>query len=513
MKKRFALMLASLMILTVILAACGGNQAPVAPAENTAGSGTSGSGSAITSDAGSTAAPADDVITLVWAIVGNVQPESGQKRIMDAVNEYLASLGKNYAVDMQVDGWGTYTDNTNLRLHTGEAFDICFTANWSASIYSNAAAGVFTPLNDYLDAYPHLKTLLGDGFILGGQINGINYGMPTNKELARQFGWVFRVDIAEQMGMPIDSISTWDELEPWLIKAYEDHGLWSWNTNIVHDFQYDRIEDPDIGLLPFPGSREVIYNRLDSHYREGVKTNNKWFNMGMVNPNLTRESSGEAEFATGRYFAITHQLKPGKAAEVEIATGMNLTQIELNEPEIITGETVGATLAIPMASQHKDEAFDFINLLYTDTFLLNTLVWGQEGIDFNIVGDNGKGTPVIELLDSDWKPGNNWQFGDQFKNYLTTSEDPNKWEEFDRLNREGRPMDTIGFVPDSSSTEIQTIIAGLRAINETMFDLSTGYVNDVDGEFARFESEFKSVGLDELLAYYQAQLDAFFASR
>ena len=353
-----------------------------------------------------------------------------------------------------------------------------------------------------------MAAILGDGFIKGGQIKGINYGMPTNKELARQYGWVLRKDIVEAMGMDISTIKTMEDLEPWIIKAYEEHGLWSWNTGINPSFQYDRIEDPIIGMLPFAGSREVILTQLDQYYKDGVKMNNKWFNMGIVNPNLTREISVDAEFPSGKYFANTQQLKPGKAAELELNWGFPLVQIEMNEPEIITGETTGAMLAIPTASENKDEAFDFIALLYTDKTLVNLLVWGVEGTDYTKVSDN-----IIELKDSNWKPGHGWTMGNQLNDYLLTTENPKKWELFKEFNAVARPLDTLGFVADSSDVRIQSILANLRAIEQTMFDLQTGYVDDVDGAFADFESQFKAAGLDEALAYYQKQIDEFFANK
>jgi len=342
-KKYVCLLMAVVLLFSLVIAACAGNQ-PAAPVETTDvetqdTTSASDAGSAIANAAAgdeeeeetAEEGPADEAIvddsgfravTLLWNHIGS--PQSGVDRINSAVNEYLASIGKPYSIEMHIEDWGSYTDNTNLRLSTGDRFDICFTANWAAHIYTNAPNGVFTPLNDYIAAYPEVAAILGDGFLLGGQIRGINYGMPTNKELARQYGWVLRADIVEEMGMDISAIETMEDLEPWIIKAYEDHGLWSWNSGINPSFQYDRIEDPIIGMLPFPGSREVILTQLDEHFIEGVRMNNRWFNMGIVNPNLTREISVDAEFPSGRYFANTQQLKPGKAGiELGLPPGPN----------------------------------------------------------------------------------------------------------------------------------------------------------------------------------------------
>jgi putative aldouronate transport system substrate-binding protein len=183
----------------------------------------------------------------------------------------------------------------------------------------------------------------------------------------------------------------------------------------------------------------------------------------------------------------------------------------MNQPEIANSETSGAMLAIPAASKNKNEAIDFISLLYTDKKLVNMIIWGEEGKDYNFVA--GK-TDVIDLVsNSGYSYGQGWTMGNQFNNYLMSIEDPNKWSEFIKFNEAGRPLPALGFVPDTSDNNMQTWIAGMRAVRDNYSDLFRGYENDIDGAFARLEADYKAAGSDQLLAAFQAQFDAWLASK
>lgn len=63
---------------------------------------------------------------------------------------------------------------------------------------------------------PKTKTLLGDDFLKGSQIEGINYAIPANKEKAHQWGFIIRKDLIERYDLALESISKLEDLEPML---------------------------------------------------------------------------------------------------------------------------------------------------------------------------------------------------------------------------------------------------------------------------------------------------------
>ena len=527
MKKLLSMLLACVLAFS-LLAACGssGDPDPAAPADNVevddfADDVTDPVDDVTVTDPGDDVDPVGDIelnaVEISYQLIGWGSPgDAAMAELSGKVNERLAELGKPYTVKLVFAEGGDYNQTTNLMLSSGaNEFDIIFIANWAASYFANAAAGYLTDLGPYLAKYPEIENILTADFMNASQVNGINYALPTNKEKARQLGWVLRQDIVDALELDLAAIEAlpYDQrlaaLEPYFYRAKEEHNLWVYPIFVPSDYQFDRIIEPIIMSRAEPGSTTALVADLEPEFIDAVKLNSKWFVDGLINPNLNNTSSGDTEFITGQYFGIPYQLKPGKDKELEPQVGYELVQIAMNEPEIANSETSGAMVAIPIGAANKDEAFDFINLMYTDVILLNTIIYGKEGVDFEFVGDG-----IIEITGGGGH-GQSWTMGDQFKTYLLSSEAPDKWEQFVAFNESGHPMPLLGFVPNTDSTDIQTWKAGMDAVRENYGDLFRGYTapENVDAEFERLRSDYEAAGMNELLAEMQSQIDAWLATQ
>jgi putative aldouronate transport system substrate-binding protein len=117
------------------------------------------------------------------------------------------------------------------------------------------------------------------------------------------------------------------------------------------------------------------------------------------------------------------------------------------------------------------------------------------------------------LLDDGWSYGNGWTMGDQFKNYLLSSEDPNKWQQFIDFNESAFVVPLFGFVPDLTDTG--TYEAGMRAVRERYEDLFRGYYpeDQVDATLEQLRFEYEAAGMNELLEIIQGQIDEWLLTR
>ena len=57
---------------------------------------------------------------------------------------------------------------------------------------------------------------MGEGFVIGSQINGVNYGVPTDKEFAVNGGFVWNKDLADKYNLDMSSVESVEDLEPML---------------------------------------------------------------------------------------------------------------------------------------------------------------------------------------------------------------------------------------------------------------------------------------------------------
>lgn len=510
-KRICSLLLILVTALTLILAGC--SSPPTSGQGSGSGTGTTATPT-VAADSGKTKSE-EPAVKLTWYLVGNRQ-EPDTPKVLEEVNKYLKDK-LNVTLDLYVFGWGDeYDQKVNTALAAGEPLDIVFTANWAANYNVNAASGYFTELNGYLAKYPKIKEILGEDFLNGSAINGKNYALPTNKEKVHNWGWLLKKDLVEKYKMDTSNIKTIEAIEPLLkiIKENEPEITPLCIATMDAPFQlldWDRISDDDVPGALYPDNRDytIINHFLAPESIEHYKLMRDWMNKGYIHPDAATMQNQVELMKSGKYFAASQSLKPGKDNEMTASTGIEWVQVDVTRPVMSNRETTGALLAIPAASKNPEKAFLFIEMLYTDKYLKNLLNYGIENVHYKKLSDN-----VIELIDpanSGYNPGHGWKFGDQFKDYLMSNEDPQKWDKFLAYNDEGLVLNSLGFVFDK--TNVETQVSSCKNVVQAYYkQLFTGSV-EIEPTVEQFAKELKAAGVDELIAEMQRQYDEWRKSK
>ena len=449
-----------------------------------------------------------DTVKLTMTLVGNKQ-ETDTDLVMAKVAEYLKDK-LNVEVNLQVYGWGDpYNSKVNTMLSSGEPLDICFTANWAANYYVNAAAGFYLQLNDYLAKYPAITEILGKDFLNGSAIDGKNYAVPTNKEKVHSWGYLLKKDLVTKYGIDISTIKKMEDLEPLYekIKAEATPLLVVGGDSPYQLLDWDRISDDDVPGALYPDNRNntivnnflapesiALYNKLREYNKKGY----------ILKDAATMENTAE-QMKTGKFFSVIQSLKPGKDAEMTASTGIEWVQVEITKPAMTNRETTGALLAIPAASKNSERAFQFIEMLYTDKTLRNMFNFGIEEVHYKVNAD-GRITQTQDGKDK-FNLGSGWRYGDQFKDLILDNEDMDKWEKFKEFNKSATAMNSLGFVFDKTPVDTETS-ACKTVIGTYSRQLNSGAV-DVAPVVKKMESELKASGVDALLKEMQSQYDAW----
>ena len=305
-------------------------------------------------------------------------------------------------MELNVFAYGDdYDQKTNTALAAGEALDIVFTANWAANYNVNAASGYFTELNGYLAKYPAITEVLGKDFLKCSAIMGkIMPYPPTRKSYITGDIWV-KKDLADKYKMDVSKVKSYDALEPFLkqIKDNEPEITPICIATMDAPFQildWDRISDDDVPGALYSDNRDtkIINQFLAPESIAYYKKMREWFNKGYIHADAATMQNQLELMKSGKYFAASQSLKPGKDAEINASTGMEWVQIDVSRPVMSNRETTGALLAIPAGSKNPERAFRFIEMLYTDKYLKNLLNYGLENVHYTKVSDN-----VIKLID------------------------------------------------------------------------------------------------------------------
>ncbi|MEI7027267.1 ABC transporter substrate-binding protein [Paenibacillus sp. y28] len=454
-------------------------------------------------------------------------PQADEAKIEEAINQKLAST-LNAKLDIMPIDWGQWENKINLMIASREPVDIIFTAQWNGHAI-NVSKGAFLPLND--DSLPKHGNLLkqyGKGitdsldpiFLEGAKINGKNYGVPTNKELAAQGGVIYREDIAKELNLDMSKVKKIEDLEavlsavkekkPELTPLFLRDGD---NLNSHYFSQYDYLGDSTIPgvILKDDTSTKVVPKYELPRYKEIVNATRNLMKKGLVNKDAaTTPLSGQDAMKAGNVFMITGSLKPGKDAEMASVIGLQgkLKQIDMTERTISTGETAGSMLGISSASADPAKAMQFINLLHTDKELNNLLNFGIEGTHYvKTSGDIIKAGPQYK----GYSPGAAWQFGSQFLNYIWDNEDPKKWEQFRAFNKDAKKSPGLGFTFNAEPVKTE-VAAAANIVKEFDPGLDTGSV-EPDTVLPKYMEKLKASGQDKIIAEKQKQFDSYLSTK
>ncbi len=475
-----------------------------------------------------------EIVTLDYYWVGNA--DTDQRPLVEAaINEYIEPLiGAN--VVFHIVGWGDWASKAVTGLQAGEKMDIFFTADWWHYMQLSSE-GLFTPLNDpngpngnLLEQYGQgILSSLNPAFITGTQIDGVNYAVPTNKELTVPEGFLYNLTVAEAIGMtPEDAaaIKSYADMEPWLAKAKE-----------AYPDMYVYLTDGRDGFSPFPqdlasGVAGTLINMLLAPDANGVfdetilsvpetdyakqhfATMRDWYNKGYINPDagLTTFDTS-VDFNAGNFFIQPMPLKGNNIKAQEMINSSGNPDLKLGEiygqPKVnITTHAGGSMLAIPMLSEYPVQAMKYINLMHTDSTLINMMLFGVEGTHWEFEADGR-----VNLIDSGWygaHPGA-WTIGNTMLQAVTNKEDPDKNRMLIEYSNDAIDHVALGF--RFRNEPIAAELTAVNAVNDGMSRaLWTGYV-DPEVELPKFIADLKAAGFDTIFAEVQKQYDAWKAAK
>lgn len=507
-----------LMGMIAVVAAC----APSAPQAGPAAEGSVATG------------PSGETVTLDYYWIGNSDTDQ-RAQVEAAINAHIEPLiGAN--VVFHIVGWGNWETTAVTALQSGEKIDIFFTADWR-NYMQLATQGLFMPLNDndgefgnLLETYgPDIMSGLNPAFITGTQIDGVNYAVPTNKELTVPEGFIYNAAFADQIGFTDEdaaNIKSLRDLEPWLELAKE-----------ARPDEYPFLTEGRIGFMPWvPGFASGVSDLLvsqafspddngvfDETIVSPIQTDwaveytgimREWFEKGWIHPDsgLTTFLAGDLRNA-GKFFIEAQPLKGDNIKAQELVNSSGNADLRLKEiytqPKInITTHSGGSMLAIPITSDHPVEAMKFINLMHSDSTLLNMMLFGVEGTHWEFA-DDGR----VNILNSAWygAHGGAWTLGNTLLQAVSTQEDPDKNRMLIEYSNDSIDHPSLGF-----RFRTDPVAAELTAINAladgTMRALMTGYI-DPATELPKFIDDLKAAGLDTVIAEVQSQYDAWLTTQ
>lgn len=433
------------------------------------------------------------------------------------LNKYLKDK-INATVKIYRLGWGdNYQNKLISMVGSRQDFDICFTATWLFTFKEQAAKGAFIKMNDLIPKYaPNAQKALGDDFINAASVNGDVYALPTLKEKAHAWGFIFNKKLVDKYNLDISKVNSLEDVEP-LLKVIKEHekGVYPLEA-LVGENPAKLLDFDNLGGDKTPG---VVYNdskdlkplfQFDTpEYKKYFETMRKYYLAGYIRKDAPSVTDFEADEKAGKIFCAVKSLKPGKDVELTAQQGIEWVQKYITKPVMSNREANGAMLAVSSTSKNPERSMMLIDLLYNDEHVVNTMLYGIKDKHYVEKGKNKYGYMVVDKGPDQarYNPGNGWLYGNQFLNYLTVSEDAQKWQKFEEFNKEATATQTLGFTFDDKPIKNETGVM-INIWDKYVPSLETGAV-DYKTILPKFKKELDDAGLQKVLDEEGKQLKSW----
>jgi putative aldouronate transport system substrate-binding protein len=420
---------------------------------------------------------------------------------------HINALGYDYRVEIIFESMYTYHQASARYIATDTQLDIiCGSVQGLLRHYRE---GNILPLNDLLESHGQgIMDVLNGSFLKVGRLNGQQYAVTTNRELARSYVYSYRKDLADQYGLYMDDVRSLDDLETEFGRLSAENGIIPVASYNCPD--WDTLGD-SLGVLMDAGLDTEVVNLYETErYREYVERVYRWRQRGWVVDTQSMSLTNTAYLRSSSILGSFGGGKPGFDVQETRSVGSEIRSVEIVPPFLTSSHVGGFMWAIAKNSEYPSLAMDFLNKTYTDETLYNLLTFGIEGKHYEFVDREQKIIDYPEGVDaqtSGYAQFLGWLYGNQDLSYIWNGNSPDLWHQTKQFREQAFQSAALGFVFDSAPME--GILRNCQAIqNKYVFGLENGYL-DPGIYLDLFNRELYGAGLELIIQEKQSQLDAW----
>lgn len=525
MKKKLVSTLLTAAMLGTMLAGCGGDDgstgAGAAGNADGAGSSTADGSAGTEADSAGNAENGAEIdfdeepYEVSIQFVGLFEENNNVANVEAALNEI--TLKKiNCTVDIVPTFIGDLPTNTSMAVAGGEKLDIV-TVGLTQKMDSMVPDGLLLELDDLLAERGPAVTAVTADVAEAQKVNGVTYAVSGYPYAAMGGAFVYNQTLADEYGIEMHDGMTMEDLAE-AGEVLKEHGIYlttfgnSTQLNYAFANVLDAYGDSAIygGILD-PTESTTIVNVYDSQeLRDYWKSVKAWADAGYLpSDQLTDTVSTQEYFSQQKIFGTYTGYTPNQIA-VWLNPDFETSIVQVDEGVISTSSAKEFMLGIASNCERPDKAMDLINLIYEDPEVCNLLQYGVEGTDYAAVD----GTENVITYDGTPNADHNSyyagfvHFGDPLKQKVVAPLEDGYYEELVSYNDSCKKSLAFGYSFDASdySAEAGAISSKLQ---EMLPELNAGMVADVDAAVDELVAALEDVGINDVIAANQAQLDAY----
>jgi len=516
MKKILPILLILAMLFT--LAACGGTETTAPTTSGTTGTGTTAAPT--TTEAGP---PAKVIMTY---LTQGFTPTD----MLDVVAEINKTSVAKINVEVEflpISIMELFTGKYSVMIGSGERMDLMMLAFQNPVDY--VENGSLEELDELLaNNAPTIMSLKDEYPItLPATVNGKIYGVtPLSASYGTQFGYIFRKDWFEETGTAVKDMYTMDEIGDILAKVKAKHpetypmcitvggGTMSASSLGMY-FPYDSLgATAASGVLMDFNSTKVVNGFESQEFYNTLLTIRKWFEAGYIPQDAA--TTTETIFTLGPAGvcgAYPMIMEPVQTSTTKASFGWESVALPTTVGFNGSLARAGANWTVPITAEEPAAAIKFLDLMYSDHNVHNTILWGIEGKHY-VKSDVEQVIKFPEGVDGTNSGYYNTfgLYGDRrFElqwNVMATKPYTDAYHAQNMKNT----YKSKGYAFDSSEFNNQ-IVAINTVAGQYLPTLLTGSSADVRGLLDKMIADMKVAGIDDVIAANQSQFDAWLAKK
>lgn len=470
-------------------------------------------------------------VVIEWISIGNTPSEENLQLVEEAINE-ITVPEINCTVTLYPVEISSLKNDTALAISTGEKLDLVVSVG--TGVGDLVTQGLIENLDPYLADYGRdLSSCLGDA-LAGGYYDNSLYGVPNAYIQSEKYGFLARTDLLDKYGIVIDSekLYTMDELGEIFktVKEGEGEGFYcvaglTSTSDLFTEYlgTVDKLGATTASgglLLADSWDNTTIANIYSSdQYKAFANSTYNWAQAGYIPSDAASNTDdGSVQLKAGNYFGRFFYTTEGAASGMGEQIGYELTNIEMSPPYKTTDRYQNILWSVPVTSEDPQKAFEFLNLLYADNDIDTLLMYGLEGVTYNVVEENSNGDKVVDFVEgvtADTAPYFCYAgvYGDRLSwpvwvpNSISFNE---SLREFNNSVTNISPA--LGYCFELTDQVSSKYSAAFSVVQQYTPIISAGSV-DPETSLAEFEKALEDAGIQDVIAENQKQLDEWLAEK
>lgn len=345
-----------------------------------------------------------------------------------------------------------------------------------------------------------------------GQVDEKQYLIPTKRDYVHAMGVTMRKDILDKYEIDASTIRSLEDLdrlydfisvkEPQL-KMTAPQGL-----NFSFLFRYSGWEELSTGVAILADEPSTVVSLYETdEYEYLIRMIRGWYLKGYLPDELNIQKFYSSQLVKAdKLFSYFQAYKPGIDVEESMSSAHEMVTVCVSEPVMNNNSITTFLWGITSKCKYPIEAMKLLNLLYSDSDVMNLLNYGIEGRHYEILDDGTIDYPEgVTAANSRYNPAVGWILPNQFITYVWHGNDLDLWEDIVEFNNGAKRANSFGFYFDSSEVYEQTRNV-VRLYYTYVQGLEMGLL-DPDSILPVLREKLHEAGIDDIVASAQQQYE------